>query len=376
MIYLHVMNLWTLKLALSIGSLFVSVGLILTDVCLFGRRECFLSPRRLSNNLVVSLERLSFLQTISSDHEENVLDLPKGLNHHVWEYNCVKTIETLCNFPVFPKAPDRRHIIFRTEIIAARNHGVDGHRLVGYVIPNSTGEYYFAVASNGFSEVWLSPIKSWRAAKQVAYIRPHDALSTIKRWDFGSLKSQISTGIHLNARKRYFIEIIYSLGARKNGENFLQVAWKRPGKAMFEIIEGESLSLYTNDSEKAKYKMFDDELPDAHYCAKYRKGYVNKYMKPEIYPSLENTAVNKTLALCDYSPSYLVDPDNLLGFEQYYGVYKHIRKTYSYPYPNIDGIVRSQAAHQVFQAENPLDEQEAWTVVETYMEAVENSYPE
>lgn len=369
------MNLPTLKLAVSIGAVVVCVGLILTDVCLFSRQECFPHPAKLKNNLVVSLERLSFLENTDTDQEENVRDLPKGLNHHVWEYNCVKSIETLCNFPVFPKAPDRRQIISRTEIIAVRNRGVDGHRLVGYVLPNSTGEYYFAVVSNGFAEVWLSPITSWRAARQVAYITPFDVLSTIKKWDFGSLKSQISTGIYLKARRRYFFEIIYSVGGRKNGENFLQVAWKRPGNSVFEIIEGESLSLYTNDSEKAKYKMFDDDLPDAHYCTKYQKGYANKHMRPEIYPILENIAVNRTLTFCDYRPSYLVDCENLDDFEKYHGVKKHVLQTISFPYPNIDGIVRDQKAHAVFWAENPLEEQEAWSVVERFMEAVEEAYP-
>ena len=370
------MNLSTLKLAVVVAVVVVCFGLILTDLCLFGRRECFPNPTKLKNYLVVSLERLSFLEDTAE--EENVLDLPKGLNHHVWEKNCVRTMETLCNFPVFPKAPDRRQTIFRTEIIVPKDPGVDGHRLIGYLLPNLSGEYHFAVVSNGFSEVWLSPIKSWRAAKQVAYISPQDAPSTIKKWDFESLKSQISTGIYLKARTRYFIEIIYSVGARRPGENFLQVAWKRPGKSMFEIIEGESLLLYKNDSEKAQYKMFDDELPEAHCCAKYRKGYANKYMKAAIYPILENTAVNRTLEFCDYRPSYLLEPDNfheLSNFQLYHGVTKHVLRTTSFPYPNIDGVVRNQRANSAFWAENPLEEQEAWSVVEKYIEAIEKSYP-
>ena len=372
------MNLATLKLAVAIAVVVVSFGLILTDVCLFGRRECFPNPKKLKNNLVVSLERLSFLDDTATDKEENVLDSPTGLNHHIWENNCVKTIETLCNFPVFPKAPDRRQVIFRTEIIAPKNPGVDGHRLIGYLLPNSSGEYHFAVVSNGFSEVWLSPIKSWRAARQVAYISPKDVLLTINKWDFESVKSQISTRIHLQARKRYFIEIIYSPGARKTGENFLQVAWKRPGMSMFEIIDGNSLLPYTNDSEKARYKMFDDYLPNAQCCSKYRKGYVNKYMRPTIYPSLENTAVNRSIEFCDYRPSYLIESDNfreLSDFKNYNGVKKHVHQTTSFPYPNIDGVVRNQKIHSVFWAENPLEEQEAWSVVERFMEATEQSYP-
>lgn len=365
-----------LKLVVSAGSFFTCLSLIFTDVCLLGRQDCLPSARSFQKKLVGSLERLFFLRSGGDlDLNEEIFDMSKGLNHHVWEYNCLKSIEALCNFPIFPKAPDKREIISRTEITTRSRRRVDAHRLLGFLVPNLSGEHLFAVTSNGFAEVWLSPDKSWRSANQIAYIRQTDLKSTIKKWDFEAVKSQISAGVYLEARKRYFIEIVYSLGGRKRGENFLQVAWKRPGKSTFEIIESESLSLYTNDSEKDKYKTYDDRLPKAHYCAKYQKSYANKYMRSEPYPSLDNSAISGALPFCDYSPSYILNPAKLDGFEKYHGVKKHVHKTYGYPYPNIDGIIRSHTAHNVFLAEDPLEEEEAWSVVEAYMETVEKSYP-
>ena len=370
------MNLTVLKLVVSAGSFFTCLSLIVTDVCLLGRQDCLPSVRSFQKKLVGSLERLFFLRSGGDlDLDEEIFDMSKGLNHHVWEYNCLKSIEALCNFPIFPKAPDKREIISRTEITTRSRRRVDAHRLLGFLVPNLSGEHLFAVTSNGFAEVWLSPDKSWRSANQIAYIRQTDLKSTIKKWDFEAVKSQISAGVYLEARKRYFIEIVYSLGGRKRGENFLQVAWKRPGKSTFEIIESESLSLYTNDIEKDKYKTYDDRLPKAHYCAKYQKSYANKYMRSEPYPSLDNSAISGALPFCDYSPSYILNPAKLDRFEKYHGVKKHVHKTYGYPYPNIDGIIRSHTAHNVFLAEDPLEEEEAWSVVEAYMETVEKSYP-
>ena len=40
-----------------------------------------------------------------------VVHFLKGLNQHVWTKNCQKSLEQLCNFPVFPNAPDSRSIV-------------------------------------------------------------------------------------------------------------------------------------------------------------------------------------------------------------------------------------------------------------------------
>ena len=105
-------------------------------------------------------------------------------------YHATMTIETLCNFPVFPNAPDQRQVISRTEITAPKDAGTDGHRLFGFVLPNSTGEYQFA-------EIWLSLSKNWRAAKMIAF----DVKST------NASETQVSSGIHIKAKVKYCIEI-------------------------------------------------------------------------------------------------------------------------------------------------------------------------
>ena len=67
---------------------------------------------------------------------------------------CVKTIETLCNFPIFPNAPDERNVALRTEILIENFRNVhDGRRLLGFLLPNLTGDYHFASVTNGFAEI-------------------------------------------------------------------------------------------------------------------------------------------------------------------------------------------------------------------------------
>ena len=368
------MKLRRIKSAFAVGSLVVWIFFIVTNVCLFNRK-CYPDQTAFKASIVSSLEWLSFQEPLGViDYEgKYVTDLPGGLNQHIWENNCVKTIETLCNFPVFPNAPDQRQVISRTEITAPKDAGTDGYRLFGFVLPNSTGEYQFAVASNGFAEIWLSLSKNWRAAKRIAFIRPFDVQSVMK-WNFNASETQISTGINLKAKAKYYIEIMYTLGAQEISDNFLQVAWKQPQESNFKIIGSENLLLYANDSEKGRYKMFDDELPQALSCTtKHEKAYDNKHMRPETMPYLEHTAVNRALEFCEYRPSYLLDPANLKDFWRYQGVKQLAKKTYSFPLPIVDGIVRNQGSVH-FSSDYPLNEEEAWSVAFRYMDALEKSY--
>ena len=374
------MKIRTVKLALSFGIVFVWVFMIATNVCLIGRKTCFPDHKAFKASMIGSLERLSFqleLESWPADYEENARALPEGLNHHIWEKNCVNTIERLCNFPIFPWAPDQRQFTRRTEIVEEwSSAAADGHRLFGFLLPDSTDEYQFAVASNGYSEVWLSWNKNWRAARRIAFVRPFDLKTAISKWEFGVSEAQVSSTIHLKAGVRYYFEILYTYGTpNNNSETFLQVAWKRRKESNFKIIEGASLALFKNDSEKEKYKIFDDELPDVTSCAtRHQKGYQNDHMKPDSTPYLEHTELDKALKKCEYRPSYLLDPAKLKDFKRYQGVRRNLHKTYSFPFSTVDGIVRKKKVANLFHAEEVLDEEEAWSVVYRYMDALQMTY--
>ena len=367
-----VMKIRTLKLMIILGSIFVWLSVIVMDVCLFSQLKCISNLKRLEASIIFSLKRLSFQEASVTDSEENVLDLPRGLNHHVWINTCMETIEKLCNFPVFPMAPDERKVTFRTEFACATEHsGFDGHRLFGFVIPNATSEYHFAVASNGFAEVWLSLNSRWRVARKIAHITPFDAYSAATTWQFNVSITQMSAAIHLKARRRYYIEILHTNSAERNLDNFVRVAWKRSQESDFETIDGRSLSLYTEDEEKGIYKIFDDELPGAVACeTKNEKGHANKYMRAETLHYLQHSEVKGILDYCEYKPSYAIDRANVLDFRRFDGVQEHVRRMYSFPFPIVDGIIREKIPKVSFYAEYALEVNEAWMIVYKYMDAL------
>ena len=139
----------------------------------------------------------------------NIHDFLSGLNQHIWDKNCLKTIESPCNFPIFPKAPDKRQVIHRTEItVTEQKHSTtDAHRIFGFIHPHFTGDHQFAVASNGYAEVWLSESANWRKVKEITYLKPFQKITTsvtIAGRPFNVSRKQISSKIHLKAKSRYY----------------------------------------------------------------------------------------------------------------------------------------------------------------------------
>ena len=343
------------------GTLFVGLYIVLVLVTLLPNDRCSFKTRERDESSVNAIEGDETFQL--GNIQIN------ALNQHTWQGHCQTSFEQLCNYPIFPKAPDSRDLA-QSVNIASSLDGVDGLRLLGFLRPNATGKCHFLLASNGFAEVWLSADKNWRNAKQIAYTKP--SVKTPKK---PALDSQISNDVHLVASQTYFIEVIYARGIQRNRAPFIKVTWKRPDQKYFETIDRTFFLPYTNDSGKAKMKVYDDDLPDVLACVQLRQKSANKYMGPEVLPYLKSTEVDKALDFCEYRPTYLLNPANLRGFRRYHGVRAHTRKTYSFPYPNVRGVMRNGRVREWFKAENPLNEQEARQVVIRYMEALEAKYP-
>jgi len=359
--------------------LIAGLWVISVNVYLFNRQEAIPNLTSLHNQ--PKPESRTTSELLASRHVEDLEleDIFKGLNKHTWETRCQSSLKQLCNYPIFPKAPDKRNFIQNVNI-NSKVDKVDGAvRLLGYVRPNATGEYQFMVTSNGFAEVWLSPNMNWKDAKKIAYGTPQHLRSTLKQLSFEAMKSQISETVSLLARQKYYFEVIYIKTDAKSGEQLIQVAWKRPDRTGFELIEGVYFSLYTEDSDKAKFKIYDEDLPDVRACVKLRTRFTNKYMRPDSLHYLSRVAVDKTLPICEYKPSYLLDPTNLSrNFKTYHGVRRHVQKTHVYPVANVSGLVTNKRDGKWILSgpEYPLNKTESLSVVHRYFEAIHRMYPQ
>ena len=159
------------------------------------------------------------------------------------------TIDGLLAHPNYPTSPSAVELISESE---TGNYWSDnyGSRVSGYVIAPITGIYKFALASDDQGQLFLST--DCKAANKVKIA----ACSTsVKKGLFTATTEQISAGITLQAGKVYYIEALQADGKY---EDFIQIAWLRPGSNDTITIPAKNLLSSYAGSDCAAPIMLDD----------------------------------------------------------------------------------------------------------------------
>ena len=272
------------------------------------------------------------------------------LNLHLWSDTCAADMNILCNFPMFPKAPDKR-LLLNTTIISDNITNADGLRLFGFVIPNQSGLYLFTVKFCRTGEVWLSHNDNWRNARKI--------------WDAGRERkdSQASGEIDLVAGRKYFIEFVATNFFKRKK---IQLLWKTPTSSSFEIINGTFLSYYMEDSGLTNSNIYDELLPESLVCASRMNNINNTYFQAQREISyLSHDELKDILPYCEYNPSYTVNHK----VQKYYAVNKLVVHSFIYPFP--EHINLRDVKHWIY----PLGEREALQVVHFFMESLDRKMP-
>ena len=134
----------------------------------------------------------------------------------------------------YPNSPDKRYQLRSTEIPsnAGDNYGT---LIRGYVYPPVTGVYRFNLASDEWSEVYLSPDRTPEKKEMLCFV---PAATDYYEWrkfpDY-----QLSRPVTLTKGQSYYIEIRYK---ESGWRDHLALAWLCPGKTSFEVIDGAFLA--------------------------------------------------------------------------------------------------------------------------------------
>ena len=162
-------------------------------------------------------------------------------------------IPDLTNSPAYPTHPSVAEIVdkFESPSNVGSNYGL---RMQAYLIPPTTGDYTFWLASDDDGELWLSsddnPQNKLRIANVADYTRPH-------QWT--KLPSQKSATFSLIAGQRYYIE---ALMKEWSGDDHLSVAWTGPGFDEPTVIDGEYLmAVPFRDQDDVVARNVDVEVP-------------------------------------------------------------------------------------------------------------------
>lgn len=301
------------------------------------------------NTTTYTRKNSTYLNTMTLNTKSALVLRKSGnLNLHLWSDTCARELNILCNLPMFPRAPDSRQLVNKT-IIADNLTDADGTRLFGFIIPDKSGLYLFAVQVCS-AEVWLSHNENWRNARKV--------LDTEKqpKKDF-----QVSGKIHLVAGNKYFIEVVSTCFRKRNK---IQLLWRTPMTSAFEIINGSYLSQYIDDTGWNHSLISDELLPDSLVCASRRSN--RTYFKASREISyLSHDEVKDILPYCEYNPSYTVKHK----VQKYQAVTRLVVHSFIYPFPEHMNL--RDEKYWIY----PLGEDEARKVVDVFTESLHKKMP-
>lgn len=136
----------------------------------------------------------------------------------------------------YPDSPNIREeiISFEGPVNWSSNYGT---RIHGFLVPSETGSYTFWIASDDYSELWLSsnsnPANQTKIAEVIGYTDP-------RQWD--AKPEQQSNAILLTAGQAYYVKALHKEGT---GDDNIAVAWRLDGSCKGrEVISGSYLSPY------------------------------------------------------------------------------------------------------------------------------------
>ncbi len=155
--------------------------------------------------------------------------------YQLWYGITGTTVANLTSNANYPNTPSLSTLVGITE---GYNNAMDniGGRISGYIVPPTTGTYYFWVASDDYSEFWGSgdanPANKVLLASVTGY-------TGYREWN--KYTSQKTAAVSLNAGQIYYFEVLYKEGG--GGDN-ISLGWSKPGEATTtpsEVIPGKYL---------------------------------------------------------------------------------------------------------------------------------------
>lgn len=179
------------------------------------------------------------------DVEVQASELPEGWRSGFVDYEVYTGISgvELSNLEAAAKYPDSPDVIRTLDKLEGDYTGdYYGARISGYLVPPTTGDYFFHIASDDSSELRLNPEASTGdvAADEVGL----SAIASVSGWtsayQWDKYPSQQSAPVSLVAGKIYRFEVLHK---EHSGGDRLAVAWTPPGGGIPVVIGSSYLAL-------------------------------------------------------------------------------------------------------------------------------------
>ena len=164
-------------------------------------------------------------------------DTNESLLAQVWLNIEGTDVEQLLDAPEYSALPDYSYQV-TGELRGKPTGRQSGERISGYLVPPTTGDYTFYIASDDKSRLFLStdttPVDTDPAfANHIAEVSEY---TDVDQWDL--LEGQASAPISLLAGQYYYIEVLHK---ERQGDNHVSVGWSTDGGTTIEVIPGTAL---------------------------------------------------------------------------------------------------------------------------------------
>ena len=154
-----------------------------------------------------------------------------ALMKEVWDGVAGTAISQLTGHANYPNRPLARDFIPSFESFHPNWTDTFGTRVTGFIVPQVSGSYSFAVAGDDIVELYLS---TGASEGNKALIASVPSWTAFREWT--KFPAQVSTTRTLTAGQKYFVELLHVEAA---GSDHFSVAWKTPGSATWEVIGGD-----------------------------------------------------------------------------------------------------------------------------------------
>jgi len=273
-----------------------------------------------------------------------------SLNVHMWSEICGTEVDILRHWPHFPHFPDKISFIYEFYKTKLHNSNNSGERIFGFLRPQRSGEYKFAITSDDTSELWLSKNEDPASAKMIARVYSQDESAWTQKGDFNKYPDQISDLIALQSGKKYYIE---SLSKQGSGLAHVAVYWSySPSNSEFEIISSKYLSRFSKTKRQEAIPLHAGKQPNN-----------SPQSKSKLYdfyrlPVISRKEYDGKIPTCPYSPSFLVR-----GKLQRYRGISLTRESHVFPQDDTNMLKSTSWKHQ-WSTPNPHTEK---NIVESFV---------
>ena len=258
--------------------------------------DCPLTKQQTQNSTLKQQTETIVASTAGEQNVEHDYAKSTGsLNAHMWYGICGMNVDILRNWPHFPYFPDKRSFVSEFRKFQVLNMTDNGERIFGFVHPQVSGLYKFAITSDDTSELWLSRNEDPASSDMIARVySPHGSAWTVEG-DYKKYPDQISREILLHAGQKYYIESVSKQGS---GATHVAVYWSYRNTT-FEIIASRYLS---NFSAKSNH----EAIPP--HAGGHNISFLSKSNLYYFYrlPLFNNKDYINSMPSCRYSPSFLV----------------------------------------------------------------------